>query len=342
MQKNEDRNIPSRRERIGIVLPLSFLLLLVIFITSLIIGTKMIDLSTVWEALLHRNPDNVTHQIIWEIRLPRALMAGLVGAYLAISGAVMQALTRNPLAEPSLLGVSNGAAFALVLSLTVFSGLSIMGSISASMIGAGLAVLLVFSLSALSRGGVTPVKLALAGMATGMFLSSLTTSMALYFDVTKNISFWYAGELANSHWVEVKIITAVGLIGLPILLSIAHSLTLLSLGTDVTKGLGVNIKLVRALGIIVILLLTGSSVAVSGTIGFIGLVIPHITRMLIGTDYRKLLPLAAVLGSALLLLADVASRVINPPYETPVGVMTALIGVPFFLYLVRSEGRQLF
>lgn len=321
---------------------MSFLLLLVIFFASLVIGTKTIDFSIVWEALIHRHPGNVTHQIIWEIRLPRALMAILVGAFLAVSGAVMQALTRNPLAEPSLLGVSNGAAFALVLSLTVFSGISIMGSIIASMIGAGLAVLLVFSLSALSRGGITPVKLALAGMAIAMFLSSLTTSVALYYDVTKNISFWYAGDLANSHWQEVKIVAVVGLIGLPILLTIAHSLTLLSLGTDVTKGLGINIKLVRALGIIVILLLTGSSVAVSGTIGFIGLVIPHITRMSIGVDYRKLLPLAAVAGSALLLLADVASRMMNPPYETPVGVMTALIGVPFFLYLVRREGRQLF
>ena len=342
MQKKVDRKNSSRRGRIRIILPMAFLLLIVIFFASLVIGTKTIDPSIVWEALTHPNSDNVTHQIIWEIRLPRALMACLVGAYLAISGAVMQALTRNPLAEPSLLGVSNGAAFALVLSLTVFSGLSIMGSIIASMIGAGLAVLLVFSLSALSKGGATPVKLALAGMATGMFLSSLTTSIALYFDVTKNISFWYAGELANSHWQGVKIVVVVGFIGLPILASIAHSLTLLSLGTDVTKGLGINIKLVRALGIIVILLLTGSSVAVSGTIGFIGLVIPHITRMIIGVDYRKLLPLTAVLGSALLLLADVASRMINPPYETPVGVMTALIGVPFFLYLVRSEGRQLF
>ncbi len=342
MQKNADRNNASRRKRISMILPVSFLLLIVIFFISLIIGTKTIEPSIVWEALIHPNSENVTHQIIWEIRLPRALMACFVGAYLAISGAVMQALTRNPLAEPSLLGVSNGAAFALVLSLTIFSGLSIMGSIIASMIGAGLAVLLVFSLSALSRGGATPVKLALAGMATGMFLSSLTTSMALYFDVTKNISFWYAGDLANSQWQEVKIVAVVGLIGLPILLAIAHSLTLLSLGTYVTKGLGINIKLVHILGIIVILLLTGSSVAVSGTIGFIGLVIPHITRMLIGVDYRKLLPLTAVLGSVLLLLADVASRMINPPYETPVGVMTALIGVPFFLYLVRSEGRKLF
>ncbi len=342
MQKNENRNTPSHKNRISIILPLSFLLLLFIFIASLIIGAKTIDLPTVWEALIHRNPDNVTHQIIWEIRLPRALMACIVGAYLAISGAVMQALTRNPLAEPSLLGVSNGAAFALVLSLTIFSGLSIMGSIIASMIGAGMAVLLVFSLSSLSKGGVTPVKLALAGMAIAMFLSSLTTTLALYFDVTKNISFWYAGELANSQWQEVKIVAAFGLIGLPILFSIARSLTVLSLGTDVTKGLGINIKLVHALGIVVVLLLTGSSVAVSGTIGFIGLVIPHITRMIIGVDYRKLLPLAAILGSALLLLADIASRVVNPPYETPVGVMTALIGVPFFLFLVRSEGRQLF
>lgn len=341
LQENKSKTLLHRKVRFEIILPLAIVILIASFVLSLIVGAKNIDIHTVWQSIFHYTPDEVSHEVIREIRAPRAVMAALVGAYLGISGAVMQALTKNPLAEPSLLGVSHGAAFALVLSLTIFPGLSMTGTAAASMVGAGLAVLFVFMLSTLSKGGATPVKLALAGMATAMFLSSLTTSMALYFDVTKNISFWYAGGLANSSWEGVRLLAIIGLVGMILVLLLARSLTLLNLGNDVTKGLGINLTLVRGLGIFSVLLLTGSSVAVSGTIGFIGLVIPHISRMLIGVDYRKLLPLSAVLGSVLLLLADIASRMINPPYETPVGVLTALIGVPFFLYLVRTEGGRL-
>lgn len=342
MLTNQDGQ-PSahKNQKLGVILPIEIIALLLCLLISLILGTKMIDLSTIWQAIFHFDPDVTNHQIIWEIRIPRALMATLVGAYLGISGAIMQAMTRNPLAEPSLLGVTHGAAFVLVLSLTLFSGISTIGSIIASMIGAGLAVLFVFMLSSVSKGGMTPVKLALAGMATGMFLSSLTSCIALYFDVTKNMSFWYAGGLANSTWEQLKIVAVIGVIGLVITIFLARSLTLLNLGVDVTKGLGINLNLVRILGVLAVLLLTGSSVAVSGTIGFVGLVVPHISRMIVGVDYRKLLPVAALLGSLLLVLADIGSRIINPPYETPIGVVTALIGVPFFLYLIRREGRSL-
>lgn len=329
-------------KRMSLVTVLAVILLAVVLMVSLMIGTKLYGLSTIWEALFHRAQNNITHDIIWDIRLPRAIAAALVGAFLAVSGAVMQALTRNVLAEPSLLGVSNGAAFALVLVLTIFPGLSKLETMFASMAGAGLAVLFVFSLSILAKGGITPVKLALAGMATGMFLSSLTTSIALYFDVSKNISFWYAGDLSTSSWTDVKLLLIMGIVGLFIAFSISRALTLLSLGEEITKSLGVHIGLVRTMGVIAVLMLTGSAVAVSGTVGFVGLVIPHITRMAIGGKYGKLLPVAALLGSTLLVGADAISRTINAPYETPIGVLTAVIGVPFFLYMVRQNGRRLF
>ncbi|PQD96301.1 ferrichrome ABC transporter permease [Pradoshia eiseniae] len=321
---------------------MAVLLFAAVVLVSLMIGTKTYGISTIWEALFHRTENNITHDIIWDIRLPRAIAAGLVGAFLAVSGAVMQALTRNVLAEPSLLGVSNGAAFTLVLVLTIFPGLSKLETMFASMAGAGLAVLFVFSLSILARGGITPVKLALAGMATGMFLSSLTTSIALYFDVSKNISFWYAGDLSASNWTDVKLLLIMGAVGLLIALSISRALTLLSLGEEITKSLGIHVGLVRTLGVVAVLMLTGSAVAVAGTVGFVGLVIPHITRMTIGGKYGKLLPVAALLGSTLLVGADALSRTINAPYETPIGVLTAVIGVPFFLYMVRQDGRRLF
>lgn len=328
--------------RMMLVLLIAVLVFAGVVLVSLMIGTKTYGLSTIWEALFHRGQNNITHDIIWDIRLPRALAAALVGAFLAVSGAVMQALTRNVLAEPSLLGVSNGAAFTLVLVLTIFPGLSKLETMFASMAGAGLAVLFVFSLSVLAKGGVTPVKLALAGMATGMFLSSLTTSIALYFDVSKNISFWYAGDLSASNWTDVKLLLIMGSAGLMIAFSISRALTLLSLGEEITKSLGIHIGLVRSLGVIAVLMLTGSAVAVAGTVGFVGLVIPHITRMAVGGKYGKLLPVAALLGSILLVGADALSRTINAPYETPIGVLTAVIGVPFFLYMVRQDGRRLF
>ena len=329
-------------KRLSLVLVMAVLLFAAVVLVSLMIGTKTYSISTIWEALFHRAENNITHDIIWDIRLPRAIAAALVGAFLAVSGAVMQALTRNVLAEPSLLGVSNGAAFTLVLVLTIFPGLSKLETMFASMAGAGLAVLFVFSLSILARGGITPVKLALAGMATGMFLSSLTTSIALYFDVSKNISFWYAGDLSASNWTDVKLLLIMGAVGLLIALSISRALTLLSLGEEITKSLGIHVGLVRTLGVVAVLMLTGSAVAVAGTVGFVGLVIPHITRMTIGGKYGKLLPVAALLGSTLLVGADALSRTINAPYETPIGVLTAVIGVPFFLYMVRQDGRRLF
>ena len=329
-------------KRLSLVLVMAVLIFAAVVLVSLMIGTKTYGISTIWEALFHRTENNITHDIIWDIRLPRAISAALVGAFLAVSGAVMQALTRNVLAEPSLLGVSNGAAFTLVLVLTIFPGLSKLETMFASMAGAGLAVLFVFSLSILARGGITPVKLALAGMATGMFLSSLTTSIALYFDVSKNISFWYAGDLSASNWTDVKLLLIMGAVGLLIALSISRALTLLSLGEEITKSLGIHVGLVRTLGVVAVLMLTGSAVAVAGTVGFVGLVIPHITRMTIGGKYGKLLPVAALLGSTLLVGADALSRTINAPYETPIGVLTAVIGVPFFLYMVRQDGRRLF
>ncbi|WP_409290387.1 FecCD family ABC transporter permease [Peribacillus sp. SCS-37] len=316
-----------------------FLLIGVLFL-SLIYGIAHISITDVMNALFHFDPGLKDHQIIHDIRLPRILAAAMIGAYLAISGAVMQALTRNPLAEPSLIGVSQGAAFAMVVALAAAPSLSAAASVVPAMIGAGLSVILVFSLASMSRGGAAPVKLALAGMAIGMFLASLTSIIALHFGSAKQLSFWYAGSLDTADWQEVKILALAGAAALPLIVFLARPLTLLNLGDEVTKGLGINLRVVNGLGILAVLLMTGSSVAAAGTISFAGLIIPHISRMLAGPDYRLSLGLSAVSGSLLLAAADLGARMINPPYETPIGVITAVIGVPFFLYLVRSgRGR---
>lgn len=321
-----------------IILLIGFALMTIAIAMSLQFGTKNYTISTVLEAVFNYKANVVEHQIIYDIRLPRALAAALIGSFLALSGCIMQVLTRNLLAEPQLLGVSYGAAFALVVTLAFFPTLSLTGTMVASIIGAGVAGIAVFALASLSKGAAAPVKLALAGVALGMFLSSLTSCISLYFNVAKDMSFWYAGGLSTINWQSVEVLGISGIAGFVLVAVIARALTVLHLGEEMTKGLGIHIGLVRALGVVAVLLLTGSSVAVSGTIGFVGLVVPHICRMLVGTDYRILLPVSALFGAVLLLFADLGAKLVNSPYETPVGVVTALIGVPFFIYLVR-RGR---
>jgi iron complex transport system permease protein len=308
---------------------------------SIAYGAADIKISTVWDAVSEFDANLASHQIIQEIRMPRALGAALVGAFLAVSGAVMQGLTRNPLASPSIMGVTDGAAFALVVTLAFFPAATLVGLSISSFIGAGLGVSLVFMIGSFSKGGLTPVKLALAGVAVGSMLSAISSAIALHTQVAKNMSFWYAGGLTSTNWLSIKILLLAGGIGLLLAMYISKSITILSLGEEVSKGLGQNTFLVKVLGVIVVLLLTGAAVSVAGAVGFIGLVIPHITRFIIGSDYRWIIPISAVLGALLLVLADIAARMVNAPFETPVGAITAVIGVPFFLYLARGERRGL-
>ncbi|TFJ93569.1 FecCD family ABC transporter permease [Lentibacillus salicampi] len=304
---------------------------------SVAFGAADIHLSTVWEAIVHFNEDLTSHQVIQELRLPRAVAAALVGAFLAVSGAVMQGMTRNPLASPSIMGVTHGAAFALVITMAFFPAASNSAMTFTSFAGAGTAVVLVFMVGSFSKSGLTPVKLALAGVAIGTLLTSVTSVIALYFQLEKQLGFWKAGGLAGADWQANKVLLISGAIGLFIALMIAKSITVLNLGEDVAAGLGQNNVLLKILGILTVLILTGAAVSVAGSIGFLGLIIPHITRFMMGTDYRWIIPVSALFGALLLVLSDIVSRLINAPFETPVGAITSLIGIPFFLYLARGK-----
>ncbi|GIO23328.1 iron ABC transporter permease [Oceanobacillus sp. J11TS1] len=305
---------------------------------SISYGATTIDLHTVWQAIFSFSEGEQAHQVIWELRIPRALAAVLVGAFLAVSGAVMQGMTRNPLASPSIMGVTDGAAFMLVIILAFYPAVSNIGFMVASFIGAGIAVTLVFLVGSFSGNGLTPVKLALAGVAIGTLLRSVSSILSLHFQLEKDIGFWLAGGLDGVGWNAVTVLFFAGAIGMILALSISKSITVLSLGDDLSTGLGQNNTLIKILGIIVVLLLTGVAVSVAGSVGFVGLIIPHITRFIIGTDYRWIIPTSAVFGALLLVNADVVARIINAPFETPVGAITSIIGVPFFLYLARGSG----
>ncbi|WP_412677765.1 FecCD family ABC transporter permease [Bacillus swezeyi] len=323
------------------VLAAGMMLLLFGAALSIALGAADIKLGTVWDALFHFNEKMTTHQIIQELRLPRTVSAALVGACLAVSGAIMQGMTRNPLASPEIMSVTQGSTFAIAIAFAFFPGISSIGLMIWSFAGAGFGAAIVFAVGMFSRGGLSPVKLALAGTAVGTFLSAISSSIAIHFDVARDMSFWYAGGIAGMKWLSIQLLLPAAALGMTLVFFIARSITVLSLGEELAKGLGQYTKTVKTIGIISVVLLAGAAVSAAGAIGFIGLIIPHITRFLVGVDYRWIIPCSAVLGAVLLIYADIAARMINPPFETPVGAVTALVGVPFFLYLARRERRGL-
>ncbi|MCG7383424.1 iron ABC transporter permease [Paenibacillus sp. ACRRY] len=308
---------------------------------SISFGAADIKLGVVWQAIFNFNPDLTPHQIIWEIRLPRILGGAMVGACFAVAGAIMQGMTRNPLADSGLLGLNSGAGFALAVCFAFFPGMPYMYIIMYSFIGAGLGVLLVYGFGAASRSGLTPLRLVLAGAAVSAMLSALSEGIALYFKIGQDLAFWTAGGVAGTKWSQLEVMFPWVLAALIVGLIISRSITLLSLGEEIAVGLGQRTGLIKLIGLIVVLILAGTAVSVVGAVGFVGLIIPHLTRKIVGVDYRWIIPCSAVMGSLLLVFADLAARMINPPYETPIGALVALIGVPFFLYLARKERRSL-
>ncbi|MDC3414496.1 iron ABC transporter permease [Aquibacillus sp. 3ASR75-11] len=331
----------SRPILAAVILFGGFVILVLAIGISILYGAANIDFFTIWQSINNFDPNSTSHQIIRGLRIPRALAAALIGASLAMSGALMQGMTRNPLASPSIMGVTAGSTFMMAVALVVMPEASNFIMMLWAFSGAGIGVAIVFVIGSLSKTGLTPVKLALAGTAVTALLSSLSSAITIRFNVAKDLSFWYAGGVSGVQWIHVQLLAPVALIGFVIALFLANSITVLNLGEDLAKGLGQRTIIIKLLGILVVLLLTGAAVSVSGTIGFIGLVIPHITRFLIGVDYRWIVPCSAVLGALLLVIADTVSRMVNPPFETPVGTITALVGVPFFLYLARREGRTM-
>ncbi|WP_066188577.1 MULTISPECIES: FecCD family ABC transporter permease [Gracilibacillus] len=319
---------------------IGMLVLMASMIASAVYGASDIHFTTVWESLIQFDSGNSQHLVIRDIRLPRSVGSAFVGAFLAVAGAIMQGMTRNPLASPSIMGVTDGAALGLVVVMAFFPAVSLLGQTFAAFVGAGITVIIVFLIGNLSKTGLTPVKLALAGVAIGTFVQSISSIISLHFQLEKEISFWIAGGLANVSWSSVVVLICTGMIGLVIAFFISNSLTLLSLGDDVATGLGQRNILIKAFAIIAVFMLTGAAVTTAGAVGFIGLIVPHIVRFLVGTAYKWIIPASAIFGAVLLVVADILARMVNAPFETPVGAITSIIGVPFFLYLARGKGGK--
>lgn len=310
-------------------------------VLSVLFGSAKIELSEVWAAVASFDAANSNHQVIVDLRIPRTIGDILVGASLAVAGAVMQGMTRNPLADSGILGINSGAAFALSLSLALLPKANYAAVVGFSFAGAAFATLVVYGLTGLNHGKQSPVRLVLAGTAVGTFLSAVSQAVALHYNVGQEVTFWTAGGVAGIRMSQIAQATPFILAALVLAVVLSRSLSLLSLGEDAARGLGLNIRLVKTLCMLAVLVLAGASVSLAGPIAFVGLIVPHIVRSLVGVDYRRIIPCSIVMGSLSMLVADLISRLINAPHETPVGLVFAVIGVPFFLYISRKGGRKI-
>lgn len=303
------------------------------------IGSVDVSLSAIGNSILQFDGSK-EHLVLRNIRIPRAIVCALVGANLAVAGALMQALTRNPLASPGIFGINAGASAAVVILTLTLPGLSGLGLVFGAFAGAAFVALTVYTLAVSMRGGHTEVKMALAGVAIQALMMSVTQTLLIFNDQkTSSLLFWLAGSVSGKDWSSVMMLLPWSIGALTIAFTLGKSASIISLGEDVARGLGQRIKLLRGVTSIVIIVLAGISVSIAGPIGFVGLIVPHIVRYFVGSDYRFILPFSAIMGAVLLVLADDVSRLVVFPYEVPVGVVTALLGSPYFIYLARRKRK---
>ncbi|MDQ0482186.1 FecCD family ABC transporter permease [Guptibacillus hwajinpoensis] len=328
-----------RNKWLGLVI--GAVIVVALMASSVVYGLTSITWSTALNAFTQFDGSN-EHIIIIDNRVPRALIGAAVGASLAVAGALMQAITRNPLASPSILGVNAGASFAIVVAVTFFSVTSLAAFSWLAFLGAAVASLIVYVLGTLGREGLTPMKLTLAGAAIAAMFSSLTQGMLVLNEkALEDVLFWLAGSIEGRSLDMLGAVIPYIAIGLVGAVFISKKINTLVMGEDVAKGLGQRTLFVKAGAALLIVLLAGGSVAVAGPIALVGIVVPHLARFFTGSDYRWIIPYSAILGAILLLSADIAARYVIMPLEAPVGVLTAVIGTPFFVYIARREFNQL-
>lgn len=312
-------------------------LLLAVSTWAVTLGTVHIPARSVWRAVVAFDGTR-EHLLVMTIRLPRVLAGLLAGSALAVSGAIMQAVTNNPLASPGLLGINAGAAFAVVLVMTLFGAGTGDSYMWFAFAGAGGAALLVYGLGTFGPARHSTISLVLAGAVVASFLTSLTSAVLIFDQSTLDaVRLWTAGSLSGRTLAQAAQVAPYILVGLVAALLLGRHLATLSLGADTARSLGQDPIVWRAIAIAVVILLAGSAVALAGPIGFVGLVVPHIARLTIGVDYRWILPFSALGGALLMVCADTASRILLASQNFPVGVTIALIGAPFFLWLARTR-----
>ena len=320
---------------IGIYLG-SILLLGMCVISSLAWGSKNIEFRQVINALLNSNDTSFAALVVRE-RIPRTIFSIMAGASLGISGALMQSITRNPIADPSILGVNTGASLFVVIGMAVFNINSPSQYIWLALLGASITAMIVYFIASIGNGGMTPIKLALSGAATSAVLTSLVSAVILpRSDVMDAFRFWQVGSVSGATWESIRLMLPFVIIGLIISIVATPALNVLALGDDVATGLGVNIGVIRIICAIAGVILSGATTAIAGPIGFVGLMVPHSMRLIFGSNLKGIVPMSAIGGAALLTLSDVLGRVIGSPSEVQVGIITAFIGAPILIIIARK------
>jgi len=320
----------------GLWLLLAAAALVVVAALSVAIGTRDVGLNDIVSALSGRV--GTIGEAAVAMRIPRTLLALLAGAALGLSGAIMQGVTRNPLADPGILGVNMGASLAVVIGIAWFDMASAYAYIFTAILGAGAAAVFVYAIGSMGRGGATPLKLALAGAATSIAFSSLVIAVVLpRADIAGGIRAWQIGGVGGATFERIGPVLPFLAAGFVLALFSARRLNALALGDELAAGLGENVAVARALAAFAAILLCGATTAVCGPIGFLGLVVPHLCRLLTGSDHRWLLPFSAFAGAGLLVVADIAGRILARPAELDVGIVTALVGAPVFIWIVRRQ-----
>jgi iron complex transport system permease protein len=312
--------------------------LALVVMASVAFGARAVGFDEIIGGLFGTDRGDAIGRAAVERRIPRTVLALLVGAALSLSGATMQAVTRNPLAEPGILGVSAGASLAVAIGIVFFGLSDPYGYVVVAVVGAGLASILVYSIGSLGRGGATPLKLALAGAAMAAAFTSLISAILLpRVDIISNFLFWQVGGVGGATWDRIAVVAPFLAGGALICFANAKGMNTLALGDDLAAGLGANVARVRVASAVGAVVLCGAATAIAGPIAFVGLVVPHVVRSLIGSDHQWLLPFAALGGATLLVSADVVGRVVARPEEIEVGIITAVIGAPVLIWVVRHQ-----
>ena len=325
----------SKNKHIAFIIG-SLCLLLVGLFLAITLGASKIKLVDIYNSIFHYS-QTTEMMLIRDVRIPRALCVLITGGILGVIGAMIQGVTRNPIAEPSLLGVSQGAILVIAILYAIELPINQVNVMIAAFIGAFLSGLLVIGFTLKKASNMAISKLLLAGTSMSTFFISLTTIIGLLTNRSQLIAFWVSGGFRTASWNDLKLLLIVGIPGLFITFLLTSKINLLSLGDDVAIGLGVNRYQIRFFTLVVMIPLCAVSVAVGKNIAFVGLFVPQIVRMLLGEDYRKLIPCSFLLGAVILTYADVAARLVYAPYEMPIGIFTALIGIPFFIKMARKE-----
>ena len=324
-------------KKVTLLVTLCSLFAIIGLIVAICAGAKSIPLQTVIDSIFHYE-DILDMQLVRDVRIPRAICTAFIGGLLGITGAMMQGVTRNPVAEPSLMGITRGATFAIALMGASSGLLGLFGYMFAAFIGALVSGTLVLLFSMKSARHMNMSKLLLAGTALSTFFISMATVIALLTNKSQNLAFWLAGGFRATTWASVQLVLIVGVLTTILALFLAPKINVVNLGEEVCIGLGENPNRIRMQTLLLIIPMCAVCVAVAGNIAFVGLIVPHIIRRWVGQDYRVIMPLSFLFGSTLVIWADVLARLVNQPYETPIGLFTSLVGVPLFIWMVRKEG----